>query len=92
MGCLRYPRKQTTASAAAMTDPDPSPLFADECTVIACCGGAKVTANHLASTIHCTDDEIIGWLERRRRALVNPILTGYASAETMDVFFSSRVL
>jgi hypothetical protein len=67
MGCLRYPRKQTSVSAAAMTDPDPNP-FAD-CDVIVCCGGAKLTAKHLASTIHCSDDEIIGWLGRRRRAL-----------------------
>jgi hypothetical protein len=36
MGCLRYPRKQTSANAAVMTDPDPNPLFADGCTVIAC--------------------------------------------------------
>jgi hypothetical protein len=34
MGCLRHPRKQTSASAAAMTDPDPNP-FAD-CDVIVC--------------------------------------------------------
>jgi hypothetical protein len=48
-----------------MTDPDPNP-FAD-CDVIVCRGGAKLTAEHLASTIHRSDDEIIGWLERRRR-------------------------
>jgi hypothetical protein len=29
MGCLRYLRKQTSVGAAAMTDPDPNPLFAD---------------------------------------------------------------
>ena len=51
MGCLRYPRKQTSVRAAAMTDPDPSPLFADGCTVIACYGDAKPTDTHLASTI-----------------------------------------
>jgi hypothetical protein len=39
MGCLRYPRKQTSASAAAMTDPDPNP-FAD-CDAIVCCGGGQ---------------------------------------------------
>jgi len=40
MGCLRYPRKkQTSASAAAMTDPDPNP-FAD-CDVVVCYGNAK---------------------------------------------------
>ncbi|HWO32516.1 MAG TPA: hypothetical protein VNO32_27280, partial [Candidatus Acidoferrum sp.] len=59
-------RKQTSASAAAMTNPDPNP-FAD-CDAIVCCSGAKVTAKHLASTIHCIDDEIIGWLKRREQA------------------------
>ena len=59
-------RKQTSASAAAITDPDPNP-FAD-CDAIVCCSGAKVTAKHLASTIHCIDDEIIGWLKRREQA------------------------
>jgi hypothetical protein len=39
MGCLRYPRKQTPASAAAMTDPDPDP-FAD-CDYITCYGGGQ---------------------------------------------------
>ena len=34
MGCLYYPRKQTSVSAAAMTDPDPNP-FAD-CDVVVC--------------------------------------------------------
>ena len=41
MGCLRYPREQTSASAAAMTDPDPNPLFADGCTAIVCYGNAE---------------------------------------------------
>jgi hypothetical protein len=35
--------------------------------VIVCCGGAKPTDKHLASKIHCVDDEKIGWLERRER-------------------------
>ncbi|MGB8325157.1 MAG: hypothetical protein WCE52_19530 [Candidatus Acidiferrum sp.] len=47
-----------------MTDPDPSPLFADGCTIIVY-GNAKPTDTHLASTIHRVDDEIIGWLKRR---------------------------
>jgi hypothetical protein len=34
-----------------MTDPDPSPLFADGCTVIACYGNARPEDVHLASTI-----------------------------------------
>jgi hypothetical protein len=68
MGCLRYPRKQTSASAAAMTVPIPTPLPIAMSSSAA--GGAKLTAKHLASRmIHCSDDEIIGWLERRRRAV-----------------------
>ena len=45
-------------------DPDP---FAD-CDLIVCFGGATVT-DRLASTIHCVDDEIIGWLELREQRL-----------------------
>jgi hypothetical protein len=30
-------------------------------------GGAKPTDAHLASIIHCYDDEIISWLEKRER-------------------------
>ena len=59
------PRKQTSVSAAAMTTPDPNP-FAD-CDVIVCYGNAKLTDKHLASTVHCVDDEIIGWLKRREQ-------------------------
>ena len=39
----------------------------DEGEVIICYGGAKPTDTHLASTVHCVDDEIIEWLERRER-------------------------
>jgi hypothetical protein len=39
-------RKQTSASYAA------------DCDVIACYGGAKPTDKHLASKIHCVDDQI----------------------------------
>jgi len=35
--------------------------------VIICGGGAKPTDLHLASIVHCIDDEIIGWLKRRER-------------------------
>src|SRR6476620_2490751 len=28
---------------------------------------AKLTDKHLASKIHCVDDEVIGWLERREQ-------------------------
>jgi hypothetical protein len=55
MGCLFYPRKQTSVSYAADAD------------VIVCYGRAKLTDKHLASKIHCVDDEIIEWLQRRER-------------------------
>jgi hypothetical protein len=49
------PRKQTSVSYAA------------DCDVIRCYGGAKLTDKHLAATVHCVDDEIIGdcaaWIE-----------------------------
>jgi hypothetical protein len=54
----------SSASAAAMTDPDPNP-FADG-DVIACYGGAKPADKHLASRVCCIDDEIIGWPPQRR--------------------------
>jgi hypothetical protein len=44
MGCLFYPRKQTSVSYAADRDG------------IACYGRAKPTDKHLASKIHCVDD------------------------------------
>jgi hypothetical protein len=55
MGCLYYLRKQASVSYAA------------DCDVIVCYGGAKPTDTHLASVIHCIDDEIIGWLRRREQ-------------------------
>jgi hypothetical protein len=55
MGCLYYPRKQTSLSHAA------------DCDVIVCYGGAKLADKHLASKIHCIDDRIIEWLQRRER-------------------------
>jgi hypothetical protein len=54
MGCLFYPRKQTSVSYAA------------DCDVIVCYGGAKLTDKHLAATIHCVATEIIGWQLKRR--------------------------
>ncbi len=42
----------------AISDPDPDPFA--ECDCIVCYGNA-----HLASTIHCVDDEIIPWLKHR---------------------------
>jgi hypothetical protein len=49
------PRKQTSVSYAA------------DCDLIACYGGAKLTDKHLVSKVHCVDDGIIGWLERREQ-------------------------
>jgi hypothetical protein len=64
--------KRTSASAIGtlrklteMADPDPSP-FANY-HVIVCYGGAGLFDKHLASTIHCVDDEIIGWRQRREQ-------------------------
>ena len=39
----------------------------DGTTIIHCGGGARPQDTHLASTVHCTDDGIIEWLERRER-------------------------
>jgi len=47
MGCLFYPRKQTSISHAADGD------------LIVCHGGAKLTDKHLASKIHRVDDDEI---------------------------------
>jgi hypothetical protein len=46
-----------------MTDPDPNPF--SDCDHIRCYGGATFADKHLASTIHCVDDEIFEWLQRR---------------------------
>ena len=48
-----------------MPDPDPNPF--EGCDLIVCYGGAKLTDKHLASTVHCVDDEIIEWLKRREQ-------------------------
>ena len=68
--CLITPSHSASATGTLrklteMTDPDPSP-FAN-CHVIVCYGGAGLFDKHLASTIHCVDDEIIGWLQRREQ-------------------------
>jgi hypothetical protein len=44
------------------------------CDVIVCYGRAKLTDKHLASKIHCVDDGIIGWLERREQRMREIIL------------------
>ncbi len=53
-------------SVAAMQGPDPDPF--DDCYVIVCYRGAKATDKHVASTVHCVDDEIIEWLKRLSNA------------------------
>jgi hypothetical protein len=40
---------------------------AADCDAIICYGGAKLADKPLASKVHCVDDEIIGWLERREQ-------------------------
>jgi hypothetical protein len=47
------PRKQTSVSYAA------------DCDAIICGGGAKPDDLHLLSVVHCVDEEIISWLEKR---------------------------
>jgi hypothetical protein len=49
-------RKQTSVSCAA------------DCGAIVCYGAAKLADKHLASKVHCVDDEIVGWLKRREQA------------------------
>jgi hypothetical protein len=41
--------------------------FSDGSTIIRCYGGAKPADKHLASTIHCIDDEVLDWLQRREQ-------------------------
>lgn len=53
------------AGGAGVTE-DPDDHF-DEVEIIFCYGGARPCDTHLASTIHCIDDEIIDWLERHER-------------------------
>jgi hypothetical protein len=55
VGCLYYPRKQTSVSYAA------------DCDAIVCYSGAKLFDKHLASTVHCVDDEIIEWKRHKGR-------------------------
>ena len=34
---------------------------------VVCFGNATPEDTHLAATVHCMDDEIVAWLERRER-------------------------
>jgi hypothetical protein len=44
----------------------PIPTGSPDCDVIVCYGGAKLTDENLASTMHCMDDEIFEWLKQRQ--------------------------
>ena len=46
-------------------------VCAADCNGIVCYGAAKLADEHLVSTIHCVDDETIGWLKRREQASFN---------------------
>jgi hypothetical protein len=39
--------------------------YAADCDILICGGNAKPSDLHLAVIIHCVDDEIIRWLEKR---------------------------
>ena len=62
--------KRTSALATGalrkLTGCRPDRPFAN-CHVIVCFGGAGLFDKHLASTIHCVDDEVIGSLRRREQ-------------------------
>jgi hypothetical protein len=60
------PRMQTSVSYAA------------DCDVIVCYGGATIHDKHLASKVHCVDDEIIG-LQRRERRKTSMIAKGHVA-------------
>jgi hypothetical protein len=45
--------------------------YVADCDVIRCYGGAMIHDKHLAATVHCVDDEIIG----DRAAWIEPFLT-----------------
>jgi hypothetical protein len=67
------PRKQTSVSCAA------------DCDIIRCYRNTKLTDQHLTSTVHGVDDEIIGWLiianqflETDLEKLRAAVSTGYA--------------
>jgi hypothetical protein len=53
---------------------------AADCDVVVCYGGAKLTDRHLISTIHCVDEEIFEWLERReaKRRKRHSVVSGRA--------------
>jgi hypothetical protein len=52
MGFMFYPESRHRSGYAA------------DCDVVVCYGAAKLADKHLSATVHCVDDEIIGWLKR----------------------------
>ena len=44
----------------------------DDNEIVICYGGAKPTDTYLMSRVVATDEEIIGWLERRERRRARP--------------------
>jgi hypothetical protein len=41
--------------------------YTADCDVIVCYGAAKLTDKHLTATVHCVDDEIFEFLQRREQ-------------------------
>jgi hypothetical protein len=65
------------------------PLMGD---VIVCYGRAKLTDKHLASKIHCVDDEVIGWLERREQHRRDRHGSGSLSSDGIGFSYSGSAL
>jgi hypothetical protein len=42
-------------------------IILDDGDVLIAYGNARPTDTHLLATVHCMDDEIVAWLERRER-------------------------
>jgi len=79
MGCLYYPRKQTSVS------------YAPDCDVVVCYCGAKPEDEHLAVIIHWVDEEIFESLERREaKRKKNPRRSG-DEPNLLQAFLKVRV-
>jgi hypothetical protein len=55
------------SEAEPMTDLNVTNLLFQDCDIIMCGGNAKPEDKHLAWTVHCVDEEIVGWLKRREQ-------------------------
>jgi hypothetical protein len=55
-------------------------MSSDDCEVIICSGNAKLTDSHLASIVHCVDDEIVEFLDRRERRKLDRLARNSRSA------------